>query len=359
MIRGVLWTLGWLAACAPSAGARVASAPSVCSDLAVQLRRSPALVAKDMRLPHQWLKPWIVLAKAHRVKVAAVSRQIDSRWHTAIGGAAPTRIETLRGTALVRVSKQGVDRAGYCSRALFFKRKPGGALEMLHLPPLNLGPCAAEWGGLATVLGIPAYIEFDSFGFGRSVSVLRVAPWQGGEWGRPCPVTMRFIFRAGDVRQLYCTAERSVCTAARKVAPELGQRYQHYILNGVNAVTNRTASPRIQFRSALKARAWSMIVRAQHIATTRALTAVRGAPPPWLRHLRLDHVQYFPLRLNGALYLGAIGPVAFGARMLFGVYQVPRESSHRLIPLAVFKMRWQRIGEKWIRVQGLHGAPNA
>jgi hypothetical protein len=55
-----LWALAEIIAVWPTAKATPAVPPSVCSRLAAQMRRSPALVVKDQTVPK--MLPWIVSA---------------------------------------------------------------------------------------------------------------------------------------------------------------------------------------------------------------------------------------------------------------------------------------------------------
>lgn len=359
MRYGALGALVWLAALCP--GAARPAAPSLCARLANQLRGSPGIAAKDARQPGRWLRPWVAFAQAHPVKSEALAAQLVAQWRTAMGPAAPTRIERLPAAGLIRISRNGGQIDRYCSHAMFFKRQRGGVRHVLSLPPLYRTPCGYrhQSGSLATVLGRPAYVESEALDLSRSDALLQISPWRGSDWGRPCSVAIRFTHRSRVTRQLYCGAQRTVCAAARQIAPAVGRRYQLYAVNAVDAVTGHASGARVQFDDSRRVRAWLLIDHAQRIATAKSLAAVRGPSPAWLRHFRLGRVEYFPLRLNGTSYLGAIGPIAYGARTLFGVYQMPRGRSRRLVPLAVVRMRWQRDGVKSIQIRGARASPIA
>ena len=271
----------------------------------------------------------------------------------------PESFERLPKSGLMRVSASGVHMFGYCSRgfppshAMYFERRRATVLELLALPSLDLTPCRTRqgWRNLATVLGEPAYIESEALDATRSDSRLRIQPWLGTRWGPSCSVAIRFTYRSKITRQLFCGTHRSVCMAVRKIAPALQRRYQLYLINAAEAVTNHAGAPLIHFGDSLSAHARVLIGRARRIATVHALAAASTAKPAGLAHLRLQDVEYFPLRLNGTAYLGAIAPVAYGDRVLFGVYRVPRAHSARLVPVAVFKLRWQVAQVKSIRVR--------
>lgn len=352
-LLAALWAL------CPSAGAHTAVAPSLCARLATQLRRSPARVAKDMRQPQRWLMPWVVFARPQPAKKAALGPRTLAQLRAGIGLMPPESFERLPKSGLMRVSASGVHMFGYCSRgfppshAMYFERRRATVLELLALPSLDLMPCRTRqgWRNLATVLGEPAYIESEALDATRSDSRLRIQPWLGTRWGPSCSVAIRFTYRSKITRQLFCGTHRSVCMAVRKIAPALQRRYQLYLINAAEAVTNHAGAPLIHFGGSLSAHAHVLIGRARRIATVQALAAASTAKPAGLAHLRLQDVEYFPLRVNGTAYLGAIAPVAYGNRVLFGVYRVPRAHSARLVPVAVFKLRWQVAQVKSIRVR--------
>ena len=360
-LLAALWALS------PIAGAHTAVAPSLCTRLATQLRRSPALVARDMRQPRRWLQPWVMFANPQSVKKAALGPRVLAQLRAPMGSMGPESLERLPAFGLMLVSGNDVDSFGYCSRgfptelAMYVKSRRDTVPEVLPLPSLDLMPCRSRqgWRSLATVLGEPAAIQSEALDTTRSDTRLRVQPWLGKRWGPSCSVAIRFTYRSKIARQLYCGAHRAVCTAAREIAPALERRYQLYLVNAVEAVTYHLGTPRIHFGDSLRAHARVLIGRARRVATVQALAAARTAKPAGLAHLRLKYVEYFPLRLNGTAYLGAIAPIAYGNRVLFGVYRVPRAHSARLAPVAVFRLRWQVAHVKSIRVRDQPAARKA
>ncbi len=343
--RGLMVLLRVLAAAAclvlasPAAPAGVAGAPSLCTRLAVRLRRSPAAVARDARASDRGLRPWVRFARAHPVSASALDRQIKRLWRNEVGGAPPTHVQRLQGSDLMRFSDNGADSGDECSQAMYVRRTRGGAFSVLAMPMLKRGPClrSRQRRGLARVLGQPAYVESAALDVTNSDALLWIAPWLGRDWGRVCPLAIRFSYQATVTHRLYCRAGRAVCVAAGKVAPALGRRYRLYLINAVTAVTERGAAPQIRFAASLTRQQWRLIERAQRLA------AANGAPPSPLAQLPLRFVEYFPLQLNGSEYLGAVGPGPSGSEVSFGVFRVPGARRRRLQGLAAFQMRWQPV----------------
>ncbi|WP_276968612.1 hypothetical protein, partial [Metallibacterium scheffleri] len=124
--------------------------------------------------------------------------------------------------------------------------------------------------------------------------LLLISAWLGGSWARPCPVAIRFTYAARLKRGWrYCGADRAVCTAAGEVAAAIERRYHAYFVSSVSVVTEPMRTPRIRFGESLSAHAWALISRAQRIATVKSVTALNGAPPPWIHDFNLQDIDYF------------------------------------------------------------------
>ncbi len=354
-----LWGAAGIAPAAPTAGAGAAAAPSLCTQLVTQLRRSPAMVARDAAQPGRWLQPWVVFARKRPAKAEGVYPELVSIWRKEGGVQPPTTLEMLHDAGIIRVSWNSGAGVGHCSHPMFFQLRHGAPPLVLGLPPLDFTPCLdrGQLGRLATVLGRPAYVESETLDHTRMDSLLLISPWQRRDWGRPCPVAIRFGHQL-TVRQRYCGPDRAVCVAAGEIATALGRRYYAYLINSVSALTEGTATPRVTFGDTLNEQAWTEINRARRIGTPKALAAVIGAAPPWLGEFDLRSVEYFPLQLNGKAYLGAISQTSYGSVSLFGVYGSPHAGSKQLLPIAVFRMRWQQRDVKSIQARA-HRVPPA
>ena len=341
-----------LALLAPSAPAGVAGTPSLCRRLAVRLRRSPRDVARDAQASDRWLRPWVRFARAQPVGADALDGPLMRLWRREIGSARPAHVQRLHGSGLMRISGEGAELYQPCSQAMFLRRTRGGEPRVLAVPILHPASCrrSGQRRALATVLGQPAYVESDRLDFTNSDALLRIVPWLGRDWGRVCPLAIRFSYQAMLTQRRYCHTDRAVCAAAGEVAPALGRRYRRYVISSVTAVTARRAAPDIQFGNSLTGQQWRLIGRGQRLAAARAVAPADDAPP-WLPdQLSLRAVEYFPLQLNGRSYLGALGPGPYASELLFGVFRVPRERSRRLHPLAVLRMRWQPVGVQSVQV---------
>lgn len=350
--RLALGAAACLALLAPSAPAGAAGTPSLCRRLAVRLRRSPRDVAREAQASDRWLRPWVRFARAQPLGADARDRHLIGLWRREIGSPRPAHVQRLHGSGLMRISGDGAQLYQPCSQAMFVRRNRGGELRVLAVPILHPAPCrmSGQRRALATVLGQPAYVESDRLDFTNSDALLRIVPWRGRDWGRACPLAIRFSYRATLTRRPYCRTDRAVCAAAAEVAPALGRRYRRYLISSVTAVTARQAAPDIQFGRALTGPQWRLIGRGQRLAAARAVAPADGAPP-WLPdQLSLHAVEYFPLQLNGRSYLGALGPGRYASELLFGVFRVPRERSRRLHLLAVLRMRWQPVSVQSVQV---------
>ena len=339
-----------LAAVTASAAARSAAALSLCTRVATRLRRSPAIVARDADTPNRWLRPWISFAQEHPVKQASAYHKILPIWHSSMGRGPAKSIEVLSDAGIMRISGPGM---ASCSRAMFFMWQRDAVLRVLSLPPLQPTPCLyrRQRGQLARVLGQPAYVESETLDDTKLDLLMLISPWLGSDWGRPCPVAIRFTYTARfKPGWRYCGGNQALCAAARKAAPDLEQRYHTYFLSSATVVTERTRTPQIHFGESLSAQTWALIERAERIATVRSISATHGPMPPWLRDFNLQDIDYFALQLNGKRYIGAVSPLNYGIGTLFGVYQAPGAHSKRLIPLVVFRMLWQPNGVKSIQV---------
>jgi hypothetical protein len=248
-----------------------------------------------------------------------------------------------------------------CLQPMFLIGKSGGALHVV-LPADTNPPCELSdqlEGELATVLGQPTYIESGPLDRNGRDSLLLVVPWLGTAWGQSCTVSIRFTLRY-PVRLRYCGSDQAVCSAARQVAPRVERQYEAYSAEWLEAFNEGVPLPKFRFDGALSAQDQVLISRAQRIAMSTAES--RGAPARLLNAIMIDF-DFFPLRLDHKLYLGAatggVNP-ADTARWfvpseqylgkaaskpvpgtLFVVYQAPGAHSHQLQPLAVFGMHQQ------------------
>jgi hypothetical protein len=338
-----LWALAEIGAVWPTAEAIPAVPPSICSRLAAQMRRSPALVVKDQTVPK--MLPWIVSALPRQAEQEAAYRFLAPKWRLPL----PPTIESLPGTDLFMAST--ILGSGDCLSAMFFEWKRGRPLRLLGWPPISSGACSRQgvWGGLAMVLGQPAYIEYGSLNPNNMDALVAIAPWEGKNWGRPCPVSIRFTY-GYDVRQLYCGAANRVCNAADKVAAEVKRRYHAYSVSFIQAFNSGVPFPKFHFHGVLSKKDRILVTRARQIGMPKHIVPVSDANPAWLQHFHPYGSEYFPLTLDGTRYVGVATRSAnprtayLRHHWLFILFQAPSSSSRRLVALAVFTVHRRTSG---------------
>lgn len=352
-----LCALAAIGAIWPTAEATPAAPPSICSRLVAQMRRSPAQVVKDQTVPR--LLPWIVSASPRPAEQEPVYRFLAPKWRLPL---VPT-IESLPGTDLFMAST--ILGSGDCLNAMFFEWKRGQPLRVLHWPPVSTGACSRQgvWGGLATILGQPAYMEYGSLDPNGMDALIAIAPWDGKDWGPPCPVSIRFTYRY-DVTQLYCGAADRVCNAAGKVAAEVKRRYHAYSVSFIQAFNSGVALPKFQFQGALSGQDRTLVARARQIGIPRQIVPAGGADPAWLHHFHPYGSEYFPLTLDGTRYVGVATRSASSRtaylrhHWAFILFQAPTSGSRRLLALAAFTVHRGTSGVKSIQAADEFAVPN-
>jgi len=350
-----LWALAGIGGISPTAKAVSAASPSICSRLAAQMSRSPATVVKDQTVPK--MLPWIVSALPHAAEGEPVYRFLAPKWHLPLSPA----IESLPGTDLYMAST--ILGSADCLNGMFVEWKPGGILRVLGWPRIPTDACSRTgvWGSLAMVLGQPAYIEYGSLDPTNLDSVVVIAPWTGKDWGPPCPVSIRFSY-GYDVTLLYCGPAKAVCNAARKVAPEVQRRYEAYSARFIEAFNNGIPFPKFQFRGPLDAKDRALVARARRLGIPTNVTPGSGAAPAYMRNLNPGATEYFPLPLEGKLYLGAADHKAYPnsswPEWLFFVFEPPTARSRQLVPLAVITVQRGTTGVKSIEARNESAPPD-
>ena len=358
-----LWLIIAVAGTCASAGQRPTATPSLCTRLAAQMQRSPETVVKDAASAStDWL-PWIVSAKPDQPAIFDYDfyRRIAAAWQARMGPMNMQGIETLPGSNLLMAF--GYAGSMDCLYSMFVVEKPGGAMQVLDSSPDVSGQCEREGGsgGLAAVLGRPAYLESTRLGPNND-SLLLVVPWLGTAWGDSCPVSISFRYRQ-PVRLVYCGSDRAVCSAARKVAPSLERQCHAYSAEWIDRFTQGAPLSKFQFRfgGVAGAPGNALVAQARRITMSNLPAPPSHGPPSILRPVSLwDIASFFPLRLEHKLYLAAVtggmDPTSVltlilpGKKLHLGrpapdsllvLYQAPRAQDHRLATLAILSMQWQ------------------
>lgn len=348
-----------------SAVANGASADSVCARLAAQINGASAAAMRKADFDHRGLQRWITYPAVRLPLDTEVYRRVAAVWRVQFpreSGSAPPlmSVEALQGTGLFVANT--VLGSGDCLAATFIDWPPGGPVRVIGGPQLPVPPCgrAGAWAAIARVMGRPAYVETASVGSTSTDSVRYVMLWNGHAWRPPCAVAIRHAY---TVRPLYCRAAARVCGAARGMFTDLGRRYHRYSLRRQAASNGRAgALPQFHPQGVPDAQAEALLSRARRLGIPRRLVPAGEASAAGTRHFS-SAAEFFPLRLEGALYLSAAvhsqRPAAASGRRhwLFVLFDAPRASSRQLVPLAAFTVHRILSAETAIAVSDAAASP--
>ena len=348
-----------------NARAKSAAEPSLCARLVAQMRRSPATVVKDSRqlqlsqsLGYDHWAPWITVTKFGVSSDSGAFRRIDAEWAAHLKGAfppGPASVEALPGTGLFVAN--AILGSGECLNTMFVEWKWGNHLRVIPGPQLPLDMCLRDenpgWANPAMVLGQPAYIGSRSLSGTNSDALMLIARWNGKNWTRPCPVSIRFTYRYA-VMLLYCGASREVCNAARGLTPEVTRRYSAYESSVLDALNAHNRVPKFAFHGVLGTQGRMLVARARRIGIPKRIAPGSGVPPVWLRHMNPADAEYFPLQLDGKMYLGAADYRTYpwsGPSPVFFVFRAPRDGARSLAPVAALTAQRLTSGVKSIQAR--------
>lgn len=318
------------------------------------MRESPATVLKDATAtPSSAWSPWVIPAKSRPAESEEVYKHIVPIWRKRLGPWPDKTIQTLPGTDLYMARTIAGSRD--CLQYLFIEWKPSGIPRILDDPRIGVGACArfGSWGGLATVLGHPVYMESASLGPSGVDSLLGIAPWLGANWGRPCHVSIRYTYQS-TATQKFCSATEALCTAAREAAAEVERPYHAWSANFTSWFNERPSlpAPKFHYGAARSPEERALVARAERLGIPETTASAGSASPVWLRNLNRPDAYYFPLRLNGKLYVAVVAQKVYpDSGSLFFLFQAPRAGSQRLTPLAVFTTDWGPAGVKSINAR--------
>ncbi|MGH8291730.1 MAG: hypothetical protein ACREV7_22635 [Steroidobacteraceae bacterium] len=318
------------------------------------MRESPATVLKDATaMPSSGFSPWVIPAKSQPAESEEVYNHIAAIWRKRLGPWPDKTIQTLPGTDLYMA--RTIAGSGHCLQYMFIEWRRGGIPRMLHDPQIDADACArlGSWGGLAIVLGRPVYMQSASLDPSGIDSLLSIAPSLSGNWGQPCYVSIRYTYQTSATQQ-YCGATQALCTAAREAAAEVERPY-HAWSTSFTSWFNETPwlpAPKFHYGAARSPEERALVARARRLGMPETAASGSGANPAWLRDLNRSDAYYFPLRLNGKLYVAALADKVYpSSGSLFFLLQAPRAGSERLAPLAVFTMHWGAAGVKSINAR--------
>lgn len=247
-----------------------------------------------------------------------------------------------------------------CQSSAFAVLSTDGSIHVLNAPQGYTAPCWNMQGNLGTVLGHPAYIEYGTVSPTTDDSLTRVTPWTGGGWGRACEVTVELTHRFKIGRQ-FC-GNPKLCRAASAIAADVASEYLRYRQQptpSMQSIGPDEQVPHFEYGQSepLNPRGSTVVADAWHLLARQNQTNLPGAPvmygtyasvfpkfefngpnDGWDYSFSYVDFAFFPLILEGQLYLGAVAHngVAWreGPRTLVAVYEAPQPGQRELIPLA-------------------------
>jgi hypothetical protein len=359
-------------AVAPLAAAATAAHPSLCRQLAARVAHSRKAVGKS----HGSLKRWISLATAPDWPLERGSPQAAVyqalRHALAARGLLtprqPAELHHLAGTRLYMVG--AVAGSAECQSAVFAEVDAHGTARLLSQPEGYTAPCWNVHGALGRVLGHPAYVESGTVSMTDGDTLARVTPWTGAGWGRVCQLTVRLRYRFVLARR-FCGGS-AACGAAQAIAVDVARAYRSYRHlprpprrsfgpdNDVADFSYQPAAVTGPAGSAAVTRAWHIVRHRGQAGYPGAVSLYGvytsvfptfGAKAPnsgWNDSFSYVDFAMFPVRLDGHLYLGAVGYNGVGWRegadTLFALYEAPLPGQRRLAPVAGFDVASIAVG---------------
>ena len=261
-------------------------------------------------------------------------RATDCAWP--VDGPGRPFLERLPGT---RVYMGGaLAGSGDCVNAVFVEtsRGPSGHQEIRKIaaPQGYTGPCIGIMGGLGKVFGIPSYVESGSVRGSSSDWFVRITPWRDHDWGAACKLT--FLWPSQYRSKLQFCARQAPCRAAKAASTGLARRFTAYnhaasrrkvVQSDGHAVPDLDPSAMGARGLAAVTHAWGMLSR--QCTADGDLPAYMCAeyPSPKGGERLYSNFKYFPLKLDGQLYIGGIGHLGAGRAyppILLSVYALPR-----------------------------------
>ena len=347
---------------APLAAAATAEAPSLCQQLAAQVRQVPAPVWKSAGSPNLSVATVKAVAPRewgpHETAVYPFLRHALDTRELLPAPDAVVELQHLPGTQVYM--GRSVAGTAECQSSTFAEVGTDGSARALPEPAGYTAPCWNVQGNLGTVFDRPAYIETGTVSSTTDDTVTRVTPWTAAGWGRACQVTVELNYRF-ELRKQFC-GDQPLCFAAGAIAVDVAREYFAYRQQPspqMNPIDPYQQVPDFRYPhsvatsqegSAAVRVAWRMLAR-QHQVPDWALnytlyTSVfptfgyRAPNDGWDYSFSYVDFALFPLILDGRLYLGAVGYNGVGwregSRILFAVYEVPSPGQPDLNPLAGF-----------------------
>jgi hypothetical protein len=371
-MRPTAYVAALVLAVAPLATAATAAQPSLCRRLAARVGRSPKVVWKSGGSLKRWISP--ATAAVWPLERGSPQAAAYARLRHALAARGlltphqPAELHRLPGTRVYMVGTMA--GSAECQSAAFAEIGARGAPHLLPNPRGYTAPCWNVHGNLARVLGQPAYVESGTVSMTERDPLVRITPWTGAGWGRVCRLTVHLRYKLELVKR-FC-GDSVVCGAANAIAVDIARSYRSYrhlaqppqrLLGPYNDVSDfsyQPASVTGPAGSVAVMRAWHIVRRqgqageAGAVSLYRVYTSVfptfgRNAPNSgWDDSFSYVDFALFPVRLDGHLYLGAVGYNGVGWRegghTLFALYETPVSGQRSLAPLAGFDVASSVVG---------------
>ncbi len=263
-----------------------------------------------------------------------------------------------------------------CQSLVFAQASPDGQVRRLPNPDGYTAPCWSVVGSLATVLGVPAYVEQGALDLTTADTTIRITPWTGQAWGPVCALAIELNYQL-ELGQRFCR-DRKLCGVAEPLAFDVARRYLRFREDPSPPQRSIGAGVQVpEFRyphdQAADADAWRGVADAWHALVAPHAADTPGEPPMytlftsefptfgvrvpnggWETSFSYVEFALFPLELQGRPYLGAVGHNGAGwregSRVLFAVYEWPRDDRRVLVPLAGFSVNHVPHGVKRVVV---------
>ncbi len=193
-----------------------------------------------------------------------------------------------------------------CQSFVFLKVGRTGAAKIAPEPPSFSERCWTDSGVAGRVFGKPGFVETSDFEDpAADAQHLEVTPWTGAAWGPSCRLTLHYRI-AFTLTERFC-GDPAVCAAAAPLAAGIARAHG-----------KARADTPFAYGPAPSEADMALIARfsggaPQQFAAPEFPTFGATAKTAFTTYSYND-VDLFPLRLNGAAYVGAIGYGGVGWR---------------------------------------------
>jgi hypothetical protein len=330
-VAGVVLALaGVVSAPLPS----IAQPPTACEQLAAHARQLPdtawtqgyKALASDLRLEPEAKTPLAKQIAAAPAVVKALNDE-DGGW--------AVQVMRVPGADLYMASVTSGTLE--CQQLQFVQVGGDGRLSLAAAPPAYGDLCWTSWAETGQPLGSPALVEIEGYdAAGLARQSLEITPWTDKGWGSACSLTLNYraVF---TLKERFCGSP-AICAA---VAPKAADIARDYNRQGNPALLSVQPPP----TAAGKAAFARFAPNADGSTSAPQFPTFDAKPTTEFPDYSYNNVTLFPLTLDGATYVAAVGYGGVGWRdigdMLLAVYA---PDGDQLQPLAGFVITRQVVG---------------